>query len=119
MNIYERNRKEQESIKQLTLKQLFRKCIKSWDWYVEYLEYDSSNTMCQAKQAYRKKFNTTISCVFCTFVLGDGYGCMNCPGVQVDPDFRCGNIEYSYHSKPKLFLKKIKELYQILLKQDG
>ena len=101
-------------MKQLTLNQAWRLCLKQWKWIVENL--DDEHGPEELKVAYLHKFGKGVrlclNCYFCEYdANADFGGCRNCPGKLVERRFHCNtNKSYSWRLNPRAFYAKLLEL---------
>lgn len=90
-------------------------CIEQWEKIVadlpedfdERTEGEKQSIVCKLKRKHKKPENP--NCIFC-YVASD---CDDCPAKFVNPNFSCGNENYSYNLQPREFLAEIKRLNKI------
>lgn len=106
-------------MKYLTLNQTWVLCLRMWRWIDKEWEKGSKRKtiISGLKKAWLRdngfevSDNESKNCFFCLYT--DEISCKHCPGVLVDPHFRCDNLDYCWYKKPPAFYQELLRLNRI------
>lgn len=109
-------------MKRLTLDKTWKLCMAVWDFIDENPNKDVDRLKAQWLQEHDFE-DVLCDCFFCEYDIQRRTAskhlpsdCHFCPGVKIDKDFNCHNIEYRYYDKASLFYKKLASMNKIRLK---
>ena len=113
-------------VKSLTLNQTWSRCIAMWRWIVEQLKIRPEASVDSLKREWLRVHDPVRdlsgNCYFCAWVCAhknEDNTCVNCPGVQIDPQFSCESTAYHYIYNPAAFLRKLEQLNKKRLNRKG
>ena len=97
----------------ISLDETWTFCIRMAKWIAKEMRRDDSQDIDDLKGAYLRQHHPdlqlTLNCFFCDYAAQ----CHNCPGVLIDPRFRCYNFAYHFRGRPTDFHKELVRLNKI------
>jgi len=108
-----------------TLNDVWKECLRMWAWIDKHI---GEKDVCSLKttwirENYEKNIYVDWDCFFCrqaefcdVWYGAGGEDESDCPGVKIDPSFRCTNKEYHYEKEPHKFYLKLRRLNRKRLK---
>jgi len=114
-------------MKLLTVDETWVQCLAMWKWISRQCKGKSlvwcNDNVSDLKIRWLEKHGIrdgeiSQNCFFCHKSGARYYICGKCPARQVDPEFSCMDIGYSFLTHPRKFYAKLKELNKIRLQGD-
>lgn len=107
----------------LTLEKAWQLCLEQRKWITKEVRKKNHPPVSILKRKWASAHGYEDICVGCFFCEYNkqksghvfGYGCVNCPGKLVDPEFDCKDVRYHFYNKPIKFHNKLLELNEIRL----